>query len=139
MSYPAKPKAVYIYPLQIWVVSATIGPILCFLSPGVSDHSGLTPWELYWADLAFGLIFSFPSFLLLWAGVAYVNRSNRRVLFKKIVVAAWAMMLGIAALWWVIDWREPILQEHNLAFIVAYLGPLLMGVFLFRWPKKAGK
>lgn len=139
MSHPAKPKAVHVYPLQIWLTSAAIGPILWFLSPSVSDHSVLTFWELYWVELMFGLIFSFPSFLLLWAGVAYVNRSNRRVLFKKIVVAAWAMVLGIAALWWVIDWREPILQEHNLAFIVAYLGPLLMGVFLFRWPKKAGK
>jgi len=135
MSYPAKPKAVYIYPLQIWVVSATIGPILCFLSPGVSDHSGLTPWELYWVELVFGLIFSFPSFLLLWAGVAYVNRGARRVLFKKTVVAGWALVLGIATLS-IINWSEPILQGENLTFIAAYLGPLPAAVFLFRWPKK---
>jgi hypothetical protein len=136
MSYPVKPRAVYIYPLQIWLASATIGPILWFLSPGVSDHSGLTPWELYWADLAFGLIFSFPSFLLLWAGVAYDNRGTRRVVFKKIVVAGWALVLGITTLSGVINWREPILQGQNLRFIVAYLGPLLAAVFLLRWPKK---
>jgi hypothetical protein len=43
MPYPGKPKVVYIYPLQIWLASVTIGPILSFLSPDVSDHSGLTP------------------------------------------------------------------------------------------------
>jgi hypothetical protein len=139
MSYPAKPKPVYIYPLQIWLASATIGPILSFLSPGVSDHSGLTPWELYWAELISGLIFFFPSLLLVWAGVAYVNRGTRPVLFKKIVVAGWALVLGIATLLWIIDWREPILQGGNLTFIVAYLGPLLVAVFLFRWPKKVDR
>jgi hypothetical protein len=139
MSYPAKPKAVYIYPLQIWLTSVTIGPILSFLSPGVSDHSGLTPWELYWAELVSGLILFFPSFLLLWAGVAYLNRGTRRVLFKKIVVAGCALVLGIATVSWIIDWSEPILQGENLRFIVGYLGSLLVAVFLFRWPKKVDR
>jgi hypothetical protein len=85
------------------------------------------------------LIFFFPSLLLVWAGVAYVNRGTRPVLFKKIVVAGWALVLGIATLLWIIDWREPILQGGNLTFIVAYLGPLLVAVFLFRWPKKVDR
>ncbi|HEX9514137.1 MAG TPA: hypothetical protein VF939_26780 [Puia sp.] len=136
MSHPTKPKAVFLYPLQVWLTSALIGPILWFLSPGISDHSLLTFVQFYWLALVFGFMFSFPSFLLLWAGVAYINRRTWRLLFKKLVVAGWAMSLAIAPFLLISDWREPILQGPNLAFIGSYVGPLLAAVFLFRWPEK---
>ena len=137
MSHPAKPKAVYLYPLQVWLISLTMGPILWFFSSGISDHSVLTFLEFYWLGLVFGFIFSFPSFLLLWAGVAYVNHWAWRVLLKKIVLAGWAMVLGIVPFMVISGWREPILKRGNLILIGAYVGPLLVAVFLLRWPKKA--
>lgn len=136
MSHQAKPKAVYLYPLQVWLTSALIGPVLWFLSAGISDHALLTFVQFYWLTLVFGFMFSFPCFLLLWAGVAYVNRWRLRLLHKKLVVAGWALVLAIAPFLLIIDWREPILQGPNLAFIASYVGPLLAAVFLFRWPGK---
>src|SRR5258708_37456475 len=96
MSHPTKPKAVFLYPLQVWLTSALIGPILWFLSPGISDHSLLTFVQFYWLALVFGFMFSFPSFLLLWAGVAYINRRTWPPLFKKLRAPRLASWLSLA-------------------------------------------
>src|SRR5258708_27564723 len=135
MSHPTKPKAVFLYPLQVWLTSALIGPILWFLSPGISDHSLLTFVQFYWLALVFGFMFSFPSFLLLWAGVAYINRRTWRLLFKKLVVAGLAVALSIAPFLLIRDRRETIPQRPNLAFIGFFFGAVITAGVFFRWSR----
>src|SRR5258708_38738189 len=121
MSHPTKPKAVFLYPLQVWLTSALIGPILWFLSPGISDHSLLTFVQFYWLALVFGFMFSFPSFLLLWAGVAYINRRTWRLLFQKVVVAGWVKAPALAPFFFISVLGATILQGTKLAFICFYV------------------
>ena len=60
-------------------------------------------------------------FLFLWGGVAFVDRFAWRQLRKKIIIAAWAVVLAIALFLLIIDWDRPILKAANLAFIGAYI------------------
>lgn len=132
---PAKPKAVYIYPLQVWLTSAFIGPILWFLWPGISEHSLFTFFDFYRITLLIGFLYSFPSFLLLLLGVAIVDQRPWRIFFKKLVVAGWAIVLAIAPFLFIFNWRDLFLDNSSLVSLGAYLVPLLAAVFLFSWPQ----
>jgi hypothetical protein len=136
MPNPDKSKTVFFYCFQVWLTSASIGPILWILSEGDSSSSLFSFVEFYGLALVFGLMLSVPSFLLLIAGVAFVRRRPWEVLTKKFAIAVWTIPLAIAPFLLIIDWRDPSLEKWKVIGIGAFLVPLIAAVFLFRWPRK---
>lgn len=129
-----KPKAVYVYPLQIWLMTAFMGPVFLFLFMRSVDHSWGTFFEFYWLTALIGFVLSMPSFLFLLMGVVIVDWRSSGVFAKKLIIAGWAVILAIAPIVLLTGSIDIIVQKPGLLILGSYVVPLLAAVFMFRWP-----
>lgn len=129
-----KPKAVYIYPLQIWLTTAFVGPVILFLLTNISNH----PWgiflQFYWITAIVGFVLSLPSFLFLLMGVIIIDWRSSRVFTKKLIIALWAIVLAVAPILLLTGSTDLILQKPGVLILGSYVIPLVAAVFIFSWP-----
>ena len=138
MPQSAKSKTAFLYSIQVWLTSALTGPMLWYFSPAINKgaHSFSTFFQFYGAALLFVFMFSFPSFLLLFAGVVYIDRRAWQLLTRKFVITGWAFVLAIVPFLVIFDWDRSLVSVSALFFAGAYIVPLVAAIFLFRWPQK---
>ena len=134
MSDQIKFKWVFLYSLQVWLTSAFIGSLV-FVWYMLEESDGLKFLGAYLNALAISLVFSLPSFLLLLPVVSLVGRKESRLLSKKLMVAAMALVLSVVAfliLFWLNGFTFASLLFATYTF---YALPLLAAVFIFRFPR----
>ena len=137
LKMPAKHKPIYIYPIQIWLTSALIGPIIFHASSNLLDNSFETFWTLLFLTTGYGFLLSIPSFFLLLAAVVIIDWHPSHTHAKKLIIACWAAVLVIAPLWLITGSLTLLLKRTALITIGSYLAPLLLAVFYYRWPNQA--
>jgi hypothetical protein len=136
MAHPDNTKHPLVYSLQIWITCAVAGPALWYWMNGYGI--GLTFNEFYWIGLLAGLMFTFPSFLLLFAIVAYVNRQAWEVISKKFIAAGSALLFEIAScvIYFCYMHTPPAIKEMGFSVFAAYSVPLFLAIFLYRFPER---
>jgi fumarate reductase subunit C len=133
----AKHKPVYIYPVQLWLTCALIGPIIFHASSNLLDNSIETFLTFCLVMTAYGFLLSIPSFFLLLAAVVIIDWHPSRIYAKKLIIACWAVTLVIAPIWLITGSTRLLFQKTGLILIGSYLAPLLLAVFYYRWPNQA--
>jgi hypothetical protein len=129
-------KHPFVYSLQIWATCALLGPVVWYW---MNSHGiGLTFNEFYWVGLLVGLMFTFPSFLLLFAVVAYINRQVWDLISKKLIVAGSALLFEIASciIYFSYMHTPPAIKEMGLSVFLAYSVPLFLAIFIYRFPER---
>jgi nucleoside recognition membrane protein YjiH len=129
-----KSKAVYIYPLQVWLTAICLGHLFLFLSTKHVNPLTLAYLNYRVLPEMLVLVLSVPFFLLLFAAVVVVDWHPSRVYAKKIIIALWCIGLVVVPMLLFLDGPEMIQQESVQTILWAYVGPLLAAVFFFRWP-----
>lgn len=81
------------------------------------------------------LVFSIPSFLLLWAGISFII-ARPKLRPKKPVIAIWASLLTAAPFLILFGNDDPNTGSASSALLgcACYLAPILAGVFFYRLP-----
>jgi hypothetical protein len=129
-------KHPFLYALQVWITCAVTGPLVWYWTN--SYGIGLTFNEFYWIGLLAGLVYTFPSFLLLFATVAYMNQQAWELIAKKFIAAGIALLCEIVSclIYFHYMHTPPAIKEMGLSVFVSYSIPLLLAIFIFRFPEK---
>ena len=125
------------YATQVWLTSVLIAPFLFFIIPvgtvGTGDFS-LKGALSYWGLLVmFGGLLSIPSWLALMFFVKMVNRMDKSIFNKKIIIQGLCMILGIAPFFAFFGFRN----AADLAISIPYIITLSVGLWYF--PLKESK
>jgi hypothetical protein len=125
-----------LYSLQIWITCAAAGPVVWYWID--SYGIGLTFNEFYWIGLLVGLVYTFPSFLLLFAIVVYVNQQAWELISKRLIVAGSALVFEIASclVYFQFMHTPPAIKEFGFSVFIAYSVPLFLAIFLYRFPQR---
>ncbi len=99
---------------------------------------GMTFNEFYWISLLVGLVFTLPSFLLLFGIAAYINRQAWELLSKKFLVAGSALLFEITSclIYFHFMHPPPAIKEMGFSVFVAYSVPLFLAIILYRFPER---
>jgi hypothetical protein len=94
--------------------------------------------EFYWIGLLVGLVYTFPSFLLLFAVVAYLNHQTWELISKKFIVAGSALVFEIVSclIYFHYMHTPPAIKEIGFSVFVAYSVPLFLAIFLYSFPQR---
>jgi len=129
-------KKIFIYCLKVWLSAVILGPALFFIPGDPTNDSSMGFWEYMMFACVAGLIYSLVSFLLFCAGVAYFTSLHISIALQKILTTGWSVLLTIAPF--------PILfgKNHPNWIILSelsgcYLLPILIGIWIYRFPQKA--
>ena len=99
---------------------------------------GLTFIEFYWIGLLVGLVYTFPSFLLFFAIVAYVNQQAWELISKKFIAAGSALLFESASclIYFHYMHTPPAIKEMGFSVFVCYSVPLFLAIFIYRFPER---
>jgi hypothetical protein len=125
-----------VYSLQIWITCAVAGPVVWYWMDSYGIR--LTFNEFYWVGLLVGALYTFPSFLLFFAIVAYVNQQAWELISKKLIVAGSALVFEIAScvVYFQYMHTPPAIKGFGFSVFVAYSVPLFLAIFLYRFPQR---
>jgi hypothetical protein len=140
--YRRKYKAPFLYVLQIWWTSLLLGPFVYSLEdfPNLSlyYYFGLIKATLFAASLV-----SLPWPFLFWLALRIIDRRPWMRYSKKLVAAVVAMGIAVinifVAFFLWLGFNDIIISK--LLFLMgAYVLPLVIAVWVYRWPrsKEAG-
>ncbi len=132
------PKKALFYSLKVWITGVILGP-LCFYVIDKNEFDGLLSFPEYaLIFLVGGLLFSVPSFLLLWATTNYICKHPGDQLLQRLKLAAWCLLFTALPLAIVIvlqhtppdsaDWPKII------SFIAGYFAPIAAAIFFYHLP-----
>jgi hypothetical protein len=121
-------KTIFFYCFKVWVTSVLLAPIFWFLSL-LSKGPTLIGFVAFYAVVVFyGLLLSFPSMCLLWAGAAYLFSRHWTIRARRIILCVWASMLTVTP--FIIIFRHDDATLSDIAKImVCYLITILAGLF----------
>lgn len=135
-----KPKSAFLYSIQVWLTCALLGPAVWYYIESADVRLRMTFNEFYWIGLLAGLVYTLPSFLLLFAVVAYLNHRDLELMSKKFIVAGSALSFEITSCMIYFHYMStpPAIKEIGFSIFVAYSIPLFLAIFLYRFPIRKG-
>jgi hypothetical protein len=124
------------YATQVWLTSVLIAPFLFFIIPvgtvGTGDFS-LKGALSYWGLLVmFGGLLSIPSWLALMFSVKMINRMDKSIFNKKLIIQGLCIVLGIAPFFAFFGFRN----AADLAISIPYIITLSVGLWYFPVKKR---
>jgi len=135
-----KRKRAFVFALQVWLTSAFVGSLVTvgIIASVFSRDFQSGDLMVFPEVLGIALLYSSYCFLLLWAGVFYINRSSLSLTTRKWVIALGSLMLSFFVFIWTFVWPDPSQRTFPWTFFAAYTVPLLAAIFIFRWPRGGG-
>jgi hypothetical protein len=124
------------YATQVWLTSVLIAPFLFFIIPvgtvGTGDFS-LKGALSYWGLLVmFGGLLSIPSWLALMFFVKMINRMDKSIFNKKLIIQGLCIVLGIVPFFAFFGFRN----AADLAISIPYIITLSVGLWYFPLKKR---
>lgn len=133
---PVKSKAVYVYPLQVWLTTICLGSFILSKATENPDLSlaGLIHDLSMEAVALFLFVLFVPCFFLLLAAVIIADWFPSKIYIKRIIIAIWGILLVTAPLFLVFGISALPSEKPSQIILSSYIVPLLASVFIFRWP-----
>ena len=124
------------YATKVWLLSVLIAPFIFLIVPigviGTGDFSEIKSILSYWGILVlYGGLFSVPSWLALVFFVVMINRLDKSIFSKKMMIQVLCIILGVAPFFAFFGFRD----LESLAISVPYLIMLSIGIWFFSLKK----
>ena len=132
------PKKALFYSLKVWIAGVILGPLLFYVIDK-NEFDGLLSFPEYiLIFLVGGLLFSIPSFLLLWAATTYICKHPGDQLPQRLKLAAWCLLFTCLPLVIILVLQNTS-PDHSdwpkiIRFIASYFIPIAAAIFFYRLP-----
>ncbi|HLZ85984.1 MAG TPA: hypothetical protein VKQ52_02035 [Puia sp.] len=125
---------VFFYCLKVWLTSVVLGPVIfwCWEIPDILTLSSFLAY--LGIAILYGLVFSLLSFLLLWAGIAFLYRRGWPLTRQRLAAACWGLTLTLVPFLVLFARADSVMQPDSVHLSLSYLFPILVGIFVYQWP-----
>lgn len=119
------------YSIKVWLTGLTAGPLLFILMN--LDESGLMAFSLvYFYMFFYGLLFSIPSFFMLYVVAKLVNRLKVSLIIKKCILVGAGVVLTLVPFYLFVGNRFNIQIGLDDKMILCYLITIGAGLLFYR-------
>jgi hypothetical protein len=132
------PKKALFYCLKVWITGVVVGPLLFY---AMDKHfvDGLLSFSDYiFVFFAGGLLFSIPSFLLLWATATYTCKRPGDLPLQRLKLAGWSLLFTVLPPVIILVWQHtnPDNADWSLLtrLIASYFASIAAAIFFYRFP-----
>lgn len=132
------PKKALFYCLKVWITGVVVGPLLFYVMDKHFVNQLLSFLDFILVFDVGGLLFSIPSFLLLWATATYICKRPGDQPMQRLKLAGWSLLFTVLSPVIILVWQHtsPDSTDWSLLtrLIACYFAAIAAAIFFYRLP-----